>query len=160
MSFVLQNCPIRVFLYSLDRTFWLNFFFSTSPKLIFKCFMTIWGVNTTTKSSWQITNGGVKKPFNWWSIIFNSTSMIWAYLSCSEQSHHLTVLWPLTCISRYNLDTENSDMDMFVIYQSETKALLCFDKEPPQTVKVSQFMCLCNIKYKQARVMLLLTFVF
>ncbi|XP_052064767.1 uncharacterized protein LOC127704668 [Mytilus californianus] len=63
----------------------------------------------------------------------------WSQLVKKVENELGTVL--LACpfgSQRYNLDTEKSDMDMFVIYQADTKSLLGFDKQPPQTVKSSE----------------------
>lgn len=64
---------------------------------------------------------------------------IWSQLVKKVENELGTVL--LACpfgSQRYNLDTEKSDMDIFVIYQADTKSLLGFDKQPPQTVKSSE----------------------
>ncbi|VDI12629.1 Hypothetical predicted protein [Mytilus galloprovincialis] len=63
----------------------------------------------------------------------------WSQLVKKVENELGTVL--LACpfgSQRYNLDTKKSDMDMFVIYQADTKSLLGFDKQPPQTVKSSE----------------------
>ncbi|XP_063401088.1 uncharacterized protein LOC134685336 [Mytilus trossulus] len=63
----------------------------------------------------------------------------WSQLVKKVENELGTVL--LACpfgSQRYNLDTQKSDMDMFVIYQADTKSLLGFDKQPPQTVKSSE----------------------